>query len=67
MDNFRFYSPTFFEFGRNAEEKVGQLLKKFGATKVLIHYGGGSVKKSGLYDKVISTLKKEKLDTKKEK
>ncbi|MCR5796649.1 MAG: iron-containing alcohol dehydrogenase [Eubacterium sp.] len=58
MDNFQFYSPTYFEFGRGAEDKVGELLKRFGASKVLIHYGGGSVQKSGLLDKVRANLEK---------
>ena len=43
MENFTFYSPTYFVFGKESEEQAGKMVKKFGGTKVLIHYGGGSV------------------------
>lgn len=59
MDNFTFYSPTYFDFGRGAESHVAELVRRFGGTKVLFHYGGGSIKKSGLYDRVADCLKKE--------
>lgn len=54
MDNFTFYSPTFFDFGKGAENHVADLIRQYGGTKVLLHYGGGSIKKSGLYDRVVS-------------
>ena len=56
MNNFNFYRPTYFAFGKGTEAEVGELTKKFGGTKVLIHYGGGSVQKSGLLDKVKAYL-----------
>lgn len=56
MLNFEFFSPTRFVFGKGAEEKVGQLVKANGGTKVLLHFGGGSVKKNGVYDKVARSL-----------
>lgn len=59
MDNFTFYTPTYFDFGRKAEEHVGELVRRFGGTKVLLHYGGGSVKRSGLYDRVKKCLDEE--------
>ena len=46
MQNFSFYSPTYFSFGKDAENNAGTLVKRFGGTKVLIHYGGGSVVRS---------------------
>lgn len=58
MENFSFYSPTFFEFGKNSEAKTGELVKQFGGSKVLIHYGGGSVVRSGLLDRVKASLDK---------
>lgn len=61
MDNFTFYAPTYFDFGRKAEEHVGSLIRRFGGTKVLLHYGGGSIKKSGLYDRVTACLHEEKI------
>ena len=56
MDNFTFYSPTFFVFGKDTESQAGELVKKFGGSKVLIHYGGGSVVRSGLLDRVKASL-----------
>lgn len=56
MQDFRFYSPTYFSFGKGGEKDTGELVKRFGGTKVLIHYGGGSVKKNGLFDKVTASL-----------
>ena len=47
MQNFYFYSPTAFAFGKDTENEAGALVKKFGGTKVLIHYGGGSVVRNG--------------------
>lgn len=56
MNNFTFYSPTKFVFGKNKEAETGKLVKQFGGTKVLIVYGGGSVKRSGLLDRVEKSL-----------
>lgn len=62
MENFTFYSPTYFVFGKESEEQAGKMVKKFGGTKVLIHYGGGSVVRSGLLDRVKNSLKAEGID-----
>ncbi len=56
MENFSFYSPTLFEFGRGAEEKVGMLTFLTGATKVMIVYGRKYAKTSGLIDRVSNSL-----------
>ena len=56
MDNFEFESPTHFAFGRGAEQRTGALVKAFGGTKALLHFGGGSVKRNGVYDKVVKSL-----------
>ena len=40
MDSFTFCSPTKFVFGKGTENEAGKLIKSFGGTKVLIHYGG---------------------------
>lgn len=61
MQNFSFYSPTYFSFGKDAENNAGTLVKRFGGTKVLIHYGGGSVVRSGLLDRVKQSLEKENI------
>lgn len=61
MENFTFYSPTFFVFGKDTESEAGSYVKQFGGTKILIHYGGGSVVKSGLLDRVKQSLQKEQI------
>ena len=58
MDNFNFYSPTEFVFGRDREDECGELAKKYGAKKVLVHYGGGSAVKSGLIARITASLDK---------
>lgn len=62
MNNFTFYSPTYFVFGKEEENKAGHYVKRFGGTKVLIHYGGGSVIKSGLLDRVKNSLTSEGIE-----
>ncbi|MBE6025124.1 MAG: iron-containing alcohol dehydrogenase [Cellulosilyticum sp.] len=62
MDNFNFYSPTEFLFGRDRENECGAYIKKYGGKKVLLHYGGGSAIRSGLLDRVKSSLEREKID-----
>ena len=59
MDNFTFYSPTYFVFGKKSEEQTGACVKRYGGSKVLIHYGGGSVVRSGLLDRVKKSLDAE--------
>ncbi len=61
MDNFDFYSPTYFAFGKGKEDNVGKLVKRFGGSKVLLHYGGGSIKNNGVFDKVVKSLNEEKI------
>ena len=61
MNNFNFYSPTFFVFGKGRETEAGKYVKHFGGSKVLIHYGGGSVIKSGLLERVKTSLASESI------
>lgn len=56
MFDFKYFTPTKVIFGRNTEDQVAELIKEFGGTKVLIHYGGGSVVRSGLLKRVTDTL-----------
>lgn len=58
MNNFVFYSPTEFVFGKDTEGQVGMLSQKYGARKVMIVYGGGSAQRSGLLDRVKASLDK---------
>lgn len=62
MLNFEFYSPTKIYFGRNQELEIGRIIKEYGFKKVLIHYGQSSIKKIGLYDKVVSSLNNHQID-----
>ncbi len=61
MENFSFYRPTRIIFGRGSEDKVGKETKKYGK-KILLHHGQGSIKRTGLYDKVMRSLKKENIE-----
>ena len=61
MRNFNYINSTKIIFGKNTEEKVGSELKKH-TNKILLHYGGGSIKASGLYNKVITSLKNENIE-----
>ena len=56
MKDFNYYAPTEVVFGEQSEEQVAQLVKKYGGTKVLVHYGGQSAIKSGLLDKICGLL-----------
>lgn len=56
MDNFQFYSPTEFVFGKDTENKAGYYVKKHGGSSVLLHFGGGSAVRSGLLGRVKASL-----------
>jgi len=56
MFNFKYYTPTKVLFGKETELKTAELIKEFGGKKVLIHYGGGSVVRSGLLKRVTDLL-----------
>ncbi len=56
MDNFTFQNTTKIIFGKGAENNVGLEVSKY-SKKILLHYGGGTIKKTGLYDRVITSLK----------
>jgi alcohol dehydrogenase YqhD (iron-dependent ADH family) len=57
MENFEFLNPTKIIFGKGTEEKVGENVAVY-SKKILLHYGGGSIKKTGLYDWIIESLNK---------
>ena len=61
MTNFSFMNSTKIIFGESTEQNVGEETKKY-SNKVLLHYGGGSIKKSGLYDKVIKSLQDQDIE-----
>lgn len=61
MQNFEFRNPTRIIFGKDTEKRIGKEVKKY-ADKVLFCYGGGSIKKSGLYDRVVQSLKENNIE-----
>ena len=61
MEDFRFYAPTYFVFGKQSEESTGEMIRKFGGTKALLHYGGGTVVKNGILGRVKAVLEREKI------
>ena len=62
MRDFIYYAPTEVVFGKESEEQVAGLVKKYGGHKVLVHYGGRSAKKSGLLDKICALLEQGGVD-----
>lgn len=56
MRDFNFYAPTEVVFGKQSEEQVARLVRHYGGTRVLVHFGGQSAKRSGLLDKIIALL-----------
>ncbi len=57
MDNFTYHNPTKILFGRSMENEVGAEVARY-SRRILLHFGGGSIKKSGLYDRVVASLKR---------
>ena len=62
MKDFNFYAPTEVVFGEQSEEQVARLVRKYGGTKVLVHYGGQSAVRSGLLDKICGLLAADGID-----
>ena len=61
MKDFNYYAPTEVVFGEQSEEQVARLVRKYGGTKVLVHYGGQSAVRSGLLDKVCRLLERDNI------
>ena len=61
MEDFNYNTPTRVYFGKDTELQVGKILKQYEPKMVLFHYGKASIKKIGLYDKVIKALKEENI------
>lgn len=62
MKNFTYYTPTKVVFGKDTELETGKLVKEQGAKKVLVHYGGGSVERSGLLERVYRSFEQEGIE-----
>ncbi|MEG1992925.1 MAG: iron-containing alcohol dehydrogenase, partial [Acetivibrio sp.] len=61
MENFLYHIPTKIYFGKGQIRELGESIKPYG-NKVLLVYGGGSIKKIGLYDAMIKILKEENIE-----
>lgn len=57
MQNFTYCNPTRIEFGKNKEKNIGKYISEYGVKKVLLTYGSNRIKKDGLYDSVVNSLK----------
>jgi len=62
MIDFEFYTPTKVFFGKDKHKNIGEIIKSYGFKKILFHYGKGSIKKTGLYDQVIDSLRRNDID-----
>jgi len=62
MENFEFYNPTHIVFGKGTREKVGSTLKQHNGHRVLLHYGGGSIKRYGLYDTIVKQMEEHGIE-----
>jgi len=62
MNDFTYYNPTKVEFGKSKENKIGEYLLQSGIKKVLLVYGGGSIKKNALYNNIIDSLNKNNIE-----
>lgn len=61
MFDFNYYTPTEVVFGKSVEEQTGKMVKKYGGNKVLLHYGSGSVIRSGLLDRIKKSLEEQEI------
>ena len=57
MLDFTYYTPTKVYFGKDSHKNVGEIISGYGYKKIMMQYGKGSIKKSGLYDEVMTSLK----------
>ena len=56
MQDFIYYAPTKVYFGKGKQKEVGEIIKGYGYQKIMLQYGKGSIKKSGLYDEIMASL-----------
>ena len=62
MLNFEYYTPTKVFFGKGQEKQIGEIVSDYGFKKIMLVYGQGSIKKSGLYDTIVNSLKEYNID-----
>ncbi|MFA7625861.1 MAG: iron-containing alcohol dehydrogenase [Candidatus Kapaibacterium sp.] len=62
MENFKYYNPTKIVFGKDTVPQIGEIISKYSYKKVLLLYGGGSIKKNGVYDCVVNSLNQHSIE-----
>lgn len=62
MLNFEYYTPTKVFFGKEREKQTGAIISQYGYKKIMLVYGQGSIKKNGLYDSIVDSLKNNNVD-----
>lgn len=62
MLDFTYYAPTKVYFGKEKQKEIGKIIKEYGYKKIMMQYGQNSIKKSGLYDEVMTSLKENNID-----
>ena len=62
MLDFTYYTPTKVFFGKDSHKNIGEIIKGYGYKKIMMQYGFGSIKKSGLYDEIMSSLNKNGIE-----
>lgn len=62
IKDFNFYAPTRVVFGCDSEKQLAQLIRQQGGSRVLVHYGGGSARRSGLLDRTFDSLREADID-----
>lgn len=62
MQNFIYHAPTKVFFGKDTHKNVGEIIKNYGYKKIMMQYGKSSIKKSGLYDEVVNSLKSNNIE-----
>lgn len=62
MLDFEFYTPTKVFFGKEKQKDIGKIISGYGYKKIMLQYGKGSIKQSGLYDDIMSSLAEYNID-----
>ncbi len=58
MRDFVYYAPTKIYFGKDRHKEIGEIVRGYGYTKIMLQYGQSSIKKNGLYDEIMNSLAK---------
>ncbi|MBQ9914773.1 MAG: iron-containing alcohol dehydrogenase, partial [Clostridia bacterium] len=62
MQNFEYYAPTRVIFGKDTHKQIGEMIKSYGFRKIMLQYGMGSIKKTGLYHEIMTSLAAKEIE-----